>query len=310
MNYKKITANFGNRSYTINYGNNIIQNLGKQMDDLGLTKSVTVVTHSKLKKIYGDQISYILKKTGRKIHWIFIPQGEVNKNLESVQKLYTEFIKARIDKSSSVIAFGGGMLQDLVCYSAATYLRGVPFIQIPTTVLSQADIGVGGCAIDHPSGKSLIGTFYQPKLVLIDTKFISTLPEEEIQNGIAEIINKVVCLGGKNISTLYDDIPKLILKNEKMMLHYITQSNLIKLSIIEKDETGLCDTRMILDFGHTLTYALERATNYTLKHGFALGIGMRMALLLSEQFANLSKKTSAQVLQLIKRGGLPIHIPL
>jgi 3-dehydroquinate synthase len=238
-----------------------------------------------------------------------IAPGETNKTLESVYKLYVEFSKAKIDKSSAVIALGGGMLQDLTCYSAATYLRGVPFIQIPTTLLSQADIGIGGCAIDHPMGKSLVGTFYQPKLAIIDPNFLSTLPKNEIINGISEIINKVVCLGGKDITTLNRDIPKLVSGDKVLMSKYVAKANAVKLSIIENDEIGSKVHRLILDFGHTLTYAIEKATNYTLPHGFALGIGMHAALRLSEQMAGLSKTTSLQILELIKKSGLPTKIP-
>ncbi|MFA6341161.1 MAG: 3-dehydroquinate synthase family protein [Candidatus Paceibacterota bacterium] len=309
MDYKTLHGNFGNRSYNFYYGSGIVKTLGKQMNHLKLGRSVAIVSHPKLKKVFGNQISNILTKSGRKPFWILIPSGEKYKNLETVQCIYNEFAKAKIDKSSAVIAFGGGVLQDLVCFAAATYLRGVPYVQIPTTLLSQADIGIGGCAVDHPAGKSLIGTFYQPKLALIDVDFLSTLPEHEVKNGISEMINKVICLGGNDPSSLYKDIPKLITKDKRKILEYIRIANSIKLKIIEKDETGSLGTRAVLDFGHTLTYALERATNYKLPHGFALGIGMRAALLLSEQEAGFSSKKYGQILSLIEKAGLPTRIP-
>jgi 3-dehydroquinate synthase len=231
------------------------------------------------------------------------------KTLETVEKLYLEYLRFKVTKKTLVISFGGGVLQDLVNFTAATYFRGIPFIQIPTTLLSQVDIGIGGCAVDHPSGKSLIGTFYQPRLAILDTDFLSTLQSYEIRNGIAEIINKVICLSGQSPSKLRDNIPKILSLDAEVLSHYIMESNALKISIIERDETGLHEQRFVLDFGHTLTYAIERSTHYTMPHGFALGIGMRAALLLSEEKCGLSSETSRTVISLIEQACLPIHIP-
>jgi 3-dehydroquinate synthase len=223
--------------------------------------------------------------------------------------MYDRALARKIDKSSCVVALGGGVIQDLTNYLSATYLRGVPFVQIPTTLLAQADIGMGGCAIDHPKVKSLVGSFYQPKFVFIDTKFLDTLPKSEISNGIAEIINKVVCLAGQNIGDLQKDIALMKSKDHLILKKYIILSNKIKKKIIEQDEIGFKGSRQVLDFGHTVTYALERILNYRISHGTALGIGMHGGALLSFQKGVLKRTELENLKQLISLADLPLHLP-
>jgi 3-dehydroquinate synthase len=310
MAIKTKNANFGNRSYTLLYGSGAVNDLEKQLAALKLEPSkLIIVSHPEIRVLFENKILGIFKNSDRKIHWVLIPSGEKNKNPETVEKLYLEFSNLKVNKNTPVIALGGGVLQDLVNFTTATFLRGVPFIQIPTTLLSQADIGIGGCAVDHPMGKSLIGTFYQPKAAILDPDFLSTLSDDEIRNGISEIINKVVCLGGKDLFELKEIIPKLLTHDSEALSQYILESNAIKLSIIESDETGILGKRFVLDFGHTLTYAIEKASDYSIPHGFALGIGMHAALILSQEKAGLSSGTKAAIISLIEQAGLPLYIP-
>jgi 3-dehydroquinate synthase len=306
---RKVRANFGDRSFDFFYGIDAYTVLDEQLETLTLSHNVVIVSHPEIKKIWGERIEEELKKSNRTINWILLPPGEQIKNLETVSSLYMLFNEYKVDKSSAVIALGGGVLQDLTDFSTATYMRGVPFIQIPTTLLSQADIGIGGCAVDHPKGKSLIGTFYPPKLAILDASFLTTLSKEELQNGLAEVINKVICLGGKHLETFLDDIPKMLDKDLDLLSKYISESNAIKLSIIESDEIGIHSKRFAVDFGHTLTYALERATNFTIPHGIVLGVGMRAALLLSEELCGFSHEESLHIQKIIEETGLLTHIP-
>lgn len=310
MTIKTKNADFGNRSYSLSYGSGALTTLEEQLVSLKLEPTkLVIISHPELKDLFETKINNIFKNSDRKIHWIFIPSGEKYKTLETVEKLYSEFSTLKVNKNTPVIALGGGVLQDLVNFTSATFLRGIPFIQIPTTLLSQADIGIGGCAVDHPMGKSLIGTFYQPKAAILDPDFLSTLSDDEIRNGISEIINKVVCLGGKDPLELKEIVPKLLARDAEALSQYILESNAIKLSIIESDETGILGKRFALDFGHTLTYAIEKASDYSIPHGFALGIGMHAALILSQEKAGLSSDTKAAIVSLIKQTGLPLYIP-
>ena len=303
-------ADFGDRSYYFSYGSGIVGSIGRLLNSLDLDSSkVIVVSHPELRDLYAAKLEASLGKAGRSVHWILVPSGEKNKTLASVAKLYSEFASQEVSKRTPVIALGGGVMQDLVNFACATFLRGVPFIQVPTTLLSQADIGIGGCAIDHPKGKSLVGTFYQPKAAVLDTDFLGSLPLNEIRSGISEIINKVVCLKGERPSELRKALPKLLTRDPKTTSRYILKSNATKLAIIRGDETGIRGKRVALDFGHTLTYAIEKATDYKMPHGFALGIGMRAALLLSEEKAGFPPAITKEIVALIEAAGLPICMP-
>lgn len=306
---KKVIAKFGERSYCLYYGHGLLKHIDRYLKNIFTGQQVAIVSHAHLQKKFGADLEKGLRAMNKKVHWILLPPGEINKTLTNVEKVYKELARAKIDKSSLLIALGGGMIQDLSTYVAATYLRGIPFAQIPSTLLSQADIGIGGCAIDHSAGKSLIGTFYQPRVVISDQALLKTLPAKEISNGLAEVINKVVCLGGTALKELRQDIPKMRNGDLAVLGKYILQSNQVKIKIIEQDETGTHGTRSVLDFGHTLTHAIEKATNYKMSHGFALGIGMHAAFKMSERKNKFSSSATAALLELIELAGLPTRLP-
>lgn len=269
-----------------------------------------VVSHPELKGLFAETLENSLQNAGLSFEWTLFPSGEAQKNLSTVYGLYDACAQAHIDKKNAVVALGGGVVQDTSNYLAATYLRGVPFIQIPTTLLSQVDAGIGGCAVDHPAGKSLIGQFYQPRAVIMDSSTLKTLPKNELVNGIAEIINKVICLGGSRTDGFNQDIRAIINGDENKALDYVKSSNKVKLGIIERDETGTNETRFLLDWGHTITYALERTLNYSISHGRALGIGMHGAAVLSQQLGYLSRDKVRELKQAIEDAGLPAELPV
>jgi 3-dehydroquinate synthase len=302
-------AQFGERSYPLFYGDNVLQNLGVLLQQQDIRGKALIVSHPELQDLFGEQTERSLRSLGYTVKWATFPAGEQQKNVETVSQLYDASANARVDKSSAIIALGGGVVQDTTNYLAATYMRGVPFVQIPTTVLSQADVGIGGCAIDHPEGKSLIGQFYQPQLVIMDSFVLRTLSEREVINGIAEIINKVMCLGGINTGKINEDVEKIKSGDWETLRKYIKMSNKVKLGIIEQDETGTRGPRLLLDWGHTITYALERTFDYSVSHGWALGIGMYGAAILSNQLGYLDKNRVDELRRTIENTGLPTQIP-
>jgi len=306
VDVESIRAEFSDRSYNLHYGGNIFGLMPGILEERSLTGGILIVSNPAVKELHGDRLVGALGS--RKVAWALIPAGERHKNLETVASLYVECAKAQIDREACIIALGGGVVQDITNFVAATFKRGVPFIQIPTSLLSQVDIGIGGCAVDHPLGKSLIGTFYQPRAAILDLKCLETLPDAEFVNGIAEIINKVAGLGGK-IDELKADMPEIAARNPDKALQYIMEANRIKISIIERDETGLSGERLVLDWGHTITYAIEKVTNYEMAHGTALGIGMHGAALLSANLGFMSPERVELLREVIEMAGLPTHLP-
>ena len=301
-----LKANFGGRSYKLLYGKNILKESAQHIPKSFSDSRFLVVSNRTVKNLFGKKLNEALKN--KSLKWLIIPDGEKYKNLDTVYRIYKGFATHNIDKKSCVVALGGGVLQDIVTYSSATYRRGVPLIQIPTTVLAQADIGIGGCAVDHPIGKSLIGTFYQPILVINDTEVLNTLPRKQLINGYAEIICKVVCLGGEKISKIEEDIIEFG-TNRNILASYIKLSAKHKKKIVEKDETGSGGTRIVLDYGHTVTYALETLMDYRIMHGFALGIGMHIAATLSHMKGHLDEERVIFLKKLIEQAGLPTQLP-
>ncbi|MBN1592826.1 MAG: 3-dehydroquinate synthase [Candidatus Coatesbacteria bacterium] len=304
-NCQLLPARFGSRSYSLHYGRDIFGLLPGVLEEKALTGSILVVSNPAIRELQGERLKKAL--AGREVHWALIPEGEQHKNLQTVADLYVECAKARMDREACIIALGGGVIQDLTDYVAATFKRGIPFIQVPTSLLSQVDIGIGGCAVDHPLGKSLIGTFYQPKAAIQDLMCIETLPDAEYINGISEIINKVVGLGGV-FDRLKADMPAIAARDLDKTLEYIMEANRIKIGIIERDEIGLSGERLVLDWGHTITYAIEKVTDYRMPHGTALGIGMHGAAILSRNLGFLAPDLVDALRELIAMAGLPTHL--
>lgn len=306
MNTENIFVDLDDRSYWLYYGSNIFEVLPELLDDAGLSGNVLVVSNPEVKRLHGERLSAALNSPN--VGWALIEEGEKHKTLETVAELYLKCAEARLGRESCIVAFGGGVVQDITNFVAATFKRGIPFIQIPTTLLSQVDIGIGGCAVDHPLGKSLIGAFYQPRAAILDLECLATLPETEFVNGIAEIINKAAGLGGK-AEQLKEDMPRILARVPETLMDYIIESNRTKIEIIEKDETGLSGDRLVLDWGHTITYAIEKASGYAMPHGKALGIGMHGAAILSANLGFLDPERVELQRELIEMAGLPTTLP-
>lgn len=304
-----ITVNLGERSYPIYFLRGGLEDIGSLMSNAGFKGKVGIITNPLVNGLYGGRVVSSLKKTGFLPAVIEIPDGEEYKNLETVSNIYDNLISNKMERSSLIIALGGGVVGDIAGFAAATYLRGVPFIQIPTTLLSQVDSSVGGkTGVNHSKGKNLIGAFYQPSLVLIDSDVLKTLAQREIRAGLAEVI-KYGIIKDANLFSFLEKNHQDILKLGNSVDYAIERSCEIKADVVEKDERekGL---RAILNFGHTFGHAIESLTDYKeFKHGEAVAIGMVMAAGLSYKMGICSHDTYQRIKNIVEMFGLPAAPP-
>ena len=272
---RKVKVELGIDSYEILIGNALNDELKNFVVNKKFSKKSLLVTDTNVEKIFAAEIKKILESAGLEIKLVTIPAGETSKSLSEAEKIFTAAIEYGLDRKSAIFALGGGVVGDLTGFVAAAYLRGVPFIQIPTTLLSQVDSSVGGkTAVNHKLGKNLIGAFYQPKAVFIDLDMLKTLPAREIKSGLGEIVKYGIIRDSKFFDYVENNAEKILRLENEVMENIIARSCEIKADVVSKDEkeSGL---RRILNFGHTMAHAIEEATNYSkYAHGEAVAIGM------------------------------------
>ena len=305
-----LNVNLGERSYPIHVGSGILTRAGELLAQAGLRGKVAVVTNPTVAQLYLDPIHKTLNQSGFDALPILVPDGEEHKNFTSLETIYDRLIAERFERKSCVLALGGGVVGDLAGFAAATYLRGVPYVQVPTTLLAQVDSSVGGkTGVNHADGKNLIGAFYQPKLVLIDVAALKTLPRRELVAGLAEVIKYGVIEDPALFALLEDKIEKLVQLDSELLIQTISTCCAIKARVVEADERE-DDYRAVLNFGHTIGHALEAVTGYTeFLHGEAVGVGMVKAAALSTEQGFCDQQTFERVVGLIKQAGLPSEIP-
>lgn len=310
MDEKIIEVELGDRSYYIYIARDILDAIGKRIKPFHFPPKGALVSNPNLIKLYGKRVLLSLKKNGFDMEVIEVPEGERYKNMREAEKIYTRLLSSKLDRYSPLIALGGGVIGDLTGFVAATYRRGVPYIQIPTSLLAQVDSSIGGkTAVNHPLGKNMIGAFHQPTGVFIDLSVLKTLSEREFRCGMAEIIKYGIIADEKLFNFLekyYKNIKNLDFKK----LQYIIESSCkIKASIVSKDERekGL---RSILNFGHTIGHALESLTGYKkYNHGEAVAIGIVAASSISHEVGLCSKKDVDRVIRVIEAFELPTQLP-
>ena len=297
----ELKLNAKNGDYSIFIEENSLQTAGTHAKKLTGGK-VFVVTDSNVFPLYFETVKASLENEGLSVSHYVIPAGESSKSLEMLGILYEECVKNRITRTDLIVALGGGVVGDLTGFLAASYLRGVNLLQIPTTFLVQIDSSVGGkTAIDLPSGKNLVGAFYQPKTVLIDPMVLSTLSQEIFADGMAEAI-KYACIRDKELLSLLK-APK------ENLLKIITRCVSIKRDVVEKDEFDTGE-RMILNYGHTIGHCIEQAGNYIeFTHGQAVAVGMVCILRMGQALGKVTKEEAEEVIRLIKDSHLPITVP-
>lgn len=306
---KVIRVLLGKNSYDIKIGYNFLSSLGKEINKLGYSKQTVVITNTTVADLYKDKIIKSLDSCGIKNIVLVVPDGEKYKSLETASDLYDSLIKINAHRNNPIIAFGGGVVGDLAGFVAATYMRGVPFIQVPTTLLAQVDSSVGGkVAVNHPSGKNMIGCFYQPKLVLIDIDFLETLPLREYKAGLAEIIKYGFIQDEALLELLESDSDKIFNKDRDILLKIISGCCEIKARIVEEDEKDF-GKRAVLNYGHTVGHAIESLAGYgKLLHGEAISIGMIAAADIAHQMKLIDTDLMERHKKILTAFGLPVSI--
>ena len=307
---KKLRIDLADRSYDILIGRNLLPHVGEHLVHPKQTRRVLVVTNPVINKLYGAVLSEGLQSAGLKVEYTEIPEGEAHKTLQDAQTVYDHLIENQYDRNTLLVALGGGVIGDLTGFIAATFLRGVPYIQIPTTLLSQVDSSVGGkTAVNHPQGKNLIGAFYQPQRVVIDLDSLKSLPSEEFRAGMAEVIKYGIIEDPELFAFLEKNSEKILAQETQCLETIIETSCAIKARVVERDERE-SNYRMVLNFGHTIGHAVEALTHYSqFKHGEAIAIGMIYAARLSCQLGQCSQETVQRIESLVKQYGLPTRLP-
>ena len=296
-------------SYDIIIGEDVIDRVGLTAKVKGEIDRYVIVTDSDVNPLYGQRVLERLKETTRPVDIIEIPAGESSKSLETVDGVARRLVGLSASRKSLLIALGGGVVGDVAGFVASIYMRSIPYIQIPTTLLAQVDSSVGGkTGVDLPEGKNLVGTFYQPKAVYIDLSVLETLSDKDFGNGLAEIIKYSIIADHGFFELLEQEKAGIRKRDISLMKNLVGRSCKIKAEIVEKDEKE-SDLRRILNFGHTLGHALEAGSDYSLSHGEAVAIGMVGAAMISHKLNHLDENSCARIAALIESYGLPTTIP-
>ncbi len=305
-----ITVNLEERSYPIELGEGLLSRVGEIMKARGINGRVGIVSNPAVAELYGDPVRESLEAAGYETVLVLIPEGEAHKNTSSLGSIYDTLVEHRFDRSATLIALGGGVIGDITGFAAATFLRGIGYVQIPTTLLAQVDASVGGkTAVNHEQGKNLIGAFYQPRLVVIDFGTLRTLPRREYAAGMAEVIKYGVIEDAAFFVFLEEEMDALLGIEGHAVEHAVAASCRIKAAVVEQDERET-DRRAILNFGHTIGHALESFTGYErFLHGEAVAVGMIQAAALSAAQGLCSAAELGRIEALVRKAGLPWRIP-
>ncbi len=304
-----LNVELASRSYPIYIGRHLLSRAELILPHLK-RKQVAIVTNTTVAPLYLDKLSKTLAEAGVNITPIILPDGEAYKNSETLNKIYDALLENHCERSTTLIALGGGVIGDLTGYAAATFLRGVPFIQIPTTLLSQVDSSVGGkTGINHPLGKNMIGAFYQPQAVLADIDTLQTLPPREFSAGVAEVVKYGLIRDADFFDWLETNIEKLMALDEAVLSYAIYRSCQNKAEVVARDEHENGE-RALLNLGHTFGHAIENAMGYGVwLHGEAVAAGMMMAADLSRRMGWLSHQEVERIHALLTKAKLPLDAP-
>ena len=306
-----VNVPLGDRSYAIKIGTGLLARLGAECARLGLGTRCAVISDTNVAPRFGHAAQAALAKAGFAPTLITIPAGETAKRLRTVAACYDQLAAQRLERNSFVVALGGGVVGDLAGFVAATYLRGLAFVQVPTTLLAQVDSSVGGkVGVNLKAGKNLVGAFYQPRLVLCDLDTLVSLPAREFRAGLAEVIKYGIIYDAQLFRRLENNVPMLLERESGLMGSVIARCCQIKAEVVGEDETesGL---RAILNFGHTIGHALEAISRYgKYLHGEAISIGQIAAAQLSARLLGLPERDVARIASIFQRAGLPTELDL
>jgi len=306
---RKVKVALGGKSYQIYIGSGMLAQTGPLLKGQGFSGKLVIITDPTVNKLYGEALNQRLTEDGFSVNTLLVPEGEEQKSLGAAGRLYHELTNCYAERNTPILALGGGVIGDLAGFVAATYLRGVPLVQIPTTLLAQVDSSIGGkVAIDHGQLKNMIGAFYQPRLVIADTSTLKTLPAEELAKGLAEVIKSAAIGDERFFVFLEGNLDKIKSRDEGALEESVFQSIKIKVDVVEKDEMDL-GLRNILNYGHTIGHAVESVSDFRIGHGQAVAIGMVMAAKISSQMGILNGNEVARLKKVIEKAGLPTEMP-
>jgi 3-dehydroquinate synthase len=301
----------GSRSYDIKIVPGLFDLVGRECARLKLAPRCAIITDTNVGKRYARTVFNSLAAAGFLPSLIIVQAGETAKSLKTVQACYDQLAGHRLDRKSFIVALGGGVVGDLAGFVAATYLRGIAFVQVPTTLLAQVDSSVGGkVGVNLNAGKNLVGAFHQPRLVLCDLDALKTLPDREFRAGLAEVIKYGIIYDAKLFAQIERTLPNLLKRNMKLLAAVVARCCEIKAEVVGRDETDE-GPRAILNFGHTIGHAIENISGYgKYLHGEAISIGQVAAAKMSHAVLGLPERDVARIENIFKRAGLPVQIEI
>jgi 3-dehydroquinate synthase len=306
---KKIDVKLGQNSYSIIIGGGILSQTGEKLKELGLRDKAVIITNPAVNKLYGAAVKQCLIDAGFKTTVLEVPDGEKYKTLESAGKLYRQLAEFGTERATPILALGGGVIGDLAGFAAATYLRGVPLVQLPTTLLAQCDSSIGGkTAVNHKQLKNEIGSFYQPKMTISDVSTLRSLPKDEFTNGLAEVIKHAVIKDERFFGYLEKNLDRIKSLDDNVLEAVVAKSARIKVEFVESDEKDM-GLRNMLNFGHTIGHAVESASNFQVAHGQAVSIGMMAAANLAVRMELMDAGNITRLKNLLNKAGLMTKLP-
>jgi 3-dehydroquinate synthase len=306
---QQVNVELGSRGYPVQVGAGLLARNAALLT-LAQGRSVAVVTDKSVDRLFGDVLAAGLKGVAHRLVRIVLPPGEGTKSWESLNRIVDTLLESRFDRNSLIVALGGGVIGDLAGFAAATYQRGIDFVQVPTTLLAQVDSSVGGkTAINHPRGKNMIGAFHQPRLVIADTETLASLPPRELSAGLAEVIKHGAIADADYLDRVASRMPQLLAHDASALADAVVASIRIKAEVVARDERE-SGARALLNFGHTFGHAIEAGAGYgKWLHGEAVGVGMVMATDLSMRLGYLGEHEVARMKAVIGDAGLPLQGP-
>lgn len=309
MQTLRVDVALGERAYAIHVGTQLLTRVDLILPQLDLPK-VAIVTNTTVAPLYFEQLARALRSCGVEVVSVVLDDGERYKDWATLNRIYDALIEHRCDRKTTLVALGGGVVGDLAGFAAATYMRGIPFMQIPTTLLAQVDSSIGGkTGINHPLGKNMIGAFYQPRLVLADTEVLKTLPERELSAGMAEVIKHGLVRDAAFFSWLELNMERLLAGDLQALAHAVRRCCDIKAAVVAEDEREN-GVRALLNFGHTFGHAIESGLGYgKWLHGEAVAAGMVMAADLSRRLGLIVQADVERIVSLLRRARLPVAPP-
>lgn len=303
----EILVNLGPRSYPILVGAGALASVGSALADRHVGRKAVLVSDAVIARLYSERVVGSLVRAGFDVVQASVPAGEQAKRLEVAGALWDRLLDAGCDRTSTVVALGGGAVGDVAGFVAATYMRGMNFVQLPTTLLAQVDASIGGkTAIDHPRGKNLIGAFHQPRVVVVDPSVLATLPDREFRSGLAEVIKHGIVLDAGYFGDLEASISALLDRDLATLERVVAGSCRLKARVVERDEQE-AELRWVLNYGHTVGHALEAATGFSRwVHGEAVSLGIAAEARLAERLGISDPATTKRQLDLLGAARLPV----